>query len=1066
MFSKFFIDRPIFAAVVAIVTVLLGAVALLRLPIAQYPDITPPTIYVTTSYPGASAATVANTVGIPIEQQVNGVPGMLYMQSYSASDGTYTLIVTFQVGTDMDTAQTLVYQRVAIAQAQLPTQVAAQGVTVKQQSTNILLFANLISPSGVYDSLFLTNYASINLQSELARVPGVAQVNVVGAGNYSMRIWLDPLKMQSFGLVPDDVTKALQQQNAQVAAGQIGIPPQPSDQPFQYTINVLGRLDQVAQFEDIVVKAAVAGGGELVRVRDVARVELGAQTYSNFSNLSGMPTAGLAIYQLPTANALAVAKAVKAKMAELKGAFPQGLDYTILFDTTVFVNDAIQGVIHTLVEAGVLVFLTIFIFLQDWRGTLIPTITIPVSLIGTFALLAAFGLTINLISLFGLVLAIAIVVDDAIVVVENVWRIMEQENVGPKEAAIKAMGELGGAIAGVTLTLMSVFVPATFLPGITGQMYQQFALVLASSTALSAINALTLTPALCAILLRKPQPPRFFLFRWFNSGFGVLTRGQTSTVGFMIRHKFVTVVLFLAVLGIGGVGFTRLPTGFLPEEDQGYAILGVQLPSGSALARTKATVSEIEAALKGTPGIAGWVTVGGVSLLDNSTTLANGAVMYLVFTPFAERVPAGLDQRIIIGDVRRRLAGIDSAVAFPLIPPAIPGLGVSSGFQMQLLLQGGSTDLGLLAASARDMIEAARSQSGIAAVNTSFTADVPQIFVDIDRTQAESLGVQIGDVFSALQAYTGSSYVNQFNLFNQSYQTYVQADSRFRLEPGDIERLRTRNKAGEMVPLGALASIRYTQGSATLSRYNLYPTVGLNGASAPGFSSGQAMAVMSGAAADRLPTNVGYAWTGMSYQEQIVGNQAVLIFALSIFLVFLVLAALYESWTNPFAVILAVPLALLGVVGGMLARGFANDMYCQIGIVLMIAMAAKNAILVVEFARGEREKGVPLAQAAINAAHERFRPIMMTSLAFILGMLPLASAQGAGAAGQQVLGTAVLGGMITATLFNNLFVPPFYVILQGLSEWLGGGRNARNEASSPAASPPAMPPPAMPTEQA
>ena len=1037
MFSKFFIERPIFAGVVAIVTVLLGLVAMLRLPIAQYPDITPPTIYVTTSYPGASSTTVANTVGIPIEQQVNGVPGMLYMQSYSASDGTYTLIVTFDVGTDMDTAQTLVYQRVAIALAQLPPQVSAQGVTVKQQSTNILLFANLISPTGAYDSLFLTNYAAINLQSELARVPGVAQVNVVGAGTYSMRVWLDPLKMQSFGLVPDDVIQALQQQNAQVAAGQIGIPPQPSDQPFQFTINVLGRLDQVAQFEDIVVKAATSGGGQLVRVRDVARVELGAQTYSTFSNLTGQPTAGLAIYQLPTANALAVEKAVKAKMEELKGSFPQGLDYTILFDTTIFVGDAIDGVVQTLIEAGILVFLTIFIFLQDWRGTLIPTITIPVSLIGTFALLAAFGLTINLISLFGLVLAIAIVVDDAIVVVENVWRIMEQDNCGPKEAAIKAMDELGGAIAGVTLTLMSVFVPATFLPGITGQMYQQFALVLASSTALSAINALTLTPALCAIILRKPQPPRFFLFRWFNSAFGALTKGQTSTVGFMIRHKVVTVTLFLGVLALGGAGFARLPTGFLPEEDQGFAILGIQLPNAAALARTKATVDEVEAALKGTPGLAGWVTVGGVSLLDNSTTLANGAVMYLVYAPFAEREKAGLDQAAIIAEVRRRLAPIESGVTFPLIPPAIPGLGVSSGFQMQLQLEGGSSDLAVLAASALTLIEAARSQSGIAAVNTSFRANVPQIFVDIDRTQAESLGVQVGDVFATLQAYTGSSFVNQFNLFNQSYQTYVQADSRFRLEPSDIAQLHTRNAAGEMVPLGALASISYTQGAATISRYNLYPTVGLNGASAPGFSSGQAMDLMAQAAADRLPANVGYAWTGMSYQEQIVGNQAIFIFALSILLVYLVLAALYESWTNPFAVILAVPLALLGVVGGMMARHFDNDMYCQIGIVLMIAMAAKNAILVVEFARGERAKGKSIADAALSGAHERFRPIMMTSLAFILGMIPLATAQGAGAAGQQVLGTAVLGGMITATLFNNLFVPPFYAILQGFSEWLG-----------------------------
>jgi HAE1 family hydrophobic/amphiphilic exporter-1 len=642
-------------------------------------------------------------------------------------------------------------------------------------------------------------------------------------------------------------------------------------------------------------------------------------------------------------------------------------------------------------------------------------------------------------------------------VVENVWRIMEQDNVGPKEATIRAMGELGGAIAGVTLTLMSVFVPACFLPGITGQMYQQFAIVLASSTALSAINALTLTPALCAIILRKPQAPRFFLFRWFNRAFGGLTHVQTRAVGFMVERKIVAVLLFLAVFGLGGWGFTRLPTGFLPEEDQGYGIVGVQLPSGASLARTEAVVNRINSALEGTPGIAGWVTVGGISLLDNSTTLANGAVMYLVYESFAERDPAGLSQGVILAEVRKRLRGIEEAEAYVVIPPAIPGLGVSGGFQMQLELQGGSTDLGLLAGSARSLIEAARSQTGIAAVNTPFRADVPQIFVDIDRTQAESLGVPIGNVFSTLQSFMGSSYVNQFNLFNQSYQTYVQADSQFRLQPESIARLYTRNNAGEMVPLGALADIHYTQGAATVSRYNLYPTVGLNGAAAPSFSSGQALALMEQAAADRLPPSVGYSWTGMSYQEKLVGNQAIYIFAFSVLLVYLVLAALYESWTNPMAVILVVPLALLGVVGGMIARQFDNDMYCQIGIVLMIAMAAKNAILVVEFAREQRAKGASVAEAATKAAHERFRPIMMTSLAFILGMIPLATASGAGAAGQQVLGTAVLGGMVSATLFNNLFVPSFYAILQGLSERLRGRKPGADEA---------LPPPAQGTSPA
>ena len=1037
MFSRFFIERPIFASVIAILTVLAGTVTLGQLPIAQYPDITPPVVQVTTLYPGASATTVVDTVALPIEQEVNGVEDMLYMQSMSTSDGNYSLQVTFEVGTDLDFAQVLVQNRVASALASLPPEVAAQGVTTEKKSTAILQVINLTSPDQRYDSLYMSNYATINLKDVLARVKGVGDVVIFGVGEYSMRVWLDPQLMRTRSITTEDVVAAIEQQNVQVAAGQFGAPPTPASQEFQYTINVLGRLDEISQFEDIIVKVEPQLGGRITRIRDIARVELGAQTYSQFNQLNGAPAAGIAIYQLPGANAQQVAEAVRESMAELGQRFPDGLEYSIPFDTTLFTSESINEVYHTLFEAAILVFLVIFLFLQEWRATLIPAITIPVSLIGTFAAMALFGININTVSLFGLVLAIGIVVDDAIVVVENVWHQMEKNGLDAKAATIRAMGEISGPIIAITLVLMAVFIPAAFMPGITGQLYRQFALTIAASTFFSALNALTLSPALCALILKPPGEQRFFLFRWFNAGFERTAHGQTRLVTGMVNHKFLMMLLFVGISELAVYGFGRLPTGFLPEEDQGYAVIGVQLPDAASLERTRKVIAEqINPLLEKQEGVASWIVIGGISLLDNSSNLANAAVIYVIYDTFEERAESGLTQERILGELRSGFAGLQDAIVFAVVPPAIQGLGVSGGFQMQLQLKGGSSDYARLEQMAGEMISAGTAQSGIGGVNTSFRANVPQMFADIDRVKAETLDVHVGSVFNSIQSFLGSSYINQFNKFGRNFQVYVQADSGYRLGAEDLRDLYVRNDAGQMVPLDTLTEVDFVQAPAIISLYNLYPTASLNGRPAPGFSSGDALALMEQMAERTLPPDMGYEWTGMSFQEQRVGGQATIIFALSILVVFLVLAAQYESWTNPAADILVIPIALLGVVLGVMARGFDNNVYTQIGVVLLIALASKNAILIVEFARELRASGKSVVDAAIEAAHLRFRPILMTSFAFILGVVPLVIASGAGAASRQALGTVVFAGMIAATLFNGTFVPVFYTVFQQISERL------------------------------
>ena len=1033
MIAKFFIDRPVLANVLAILFVLIGGVALLTLPVSQYPNVVPPTVSVTTSYPGASAETVMNTVALPIEQQVNGVQDMLYMQSTSASDGTYNLIVTFQIGTDLNFAQVLVQNRVASAMAQLPTAVQAQGVTVQQKSTSILQIIALTSPDSRYDSLFLSNYATINLLNELERIPGVGNVNVFGVGQYAMRIWLDPQRLYSYGLTPGDVINVVQQQSQQVAGGQIGAPPAPTGQPFQYTVNVQGRLADPQQFGAIIVKSQ---NGAITRLRDVATIELGAQTYSQVFRLSGKPAAGLAIFLNPNANALAVATAVRAKMAELARSFPPGLVYSVPFDTTGFVKTSIHEVYKTLIEAGILVLVVILVFLQDWRATLVPATTVPVTIIGSFAAMAALHFTVNLSTLFAVILAIGIVVDDAIVVVEGAAHHQER-GLSAHDAAVKAMSELLGPIVGITLVLMSVFIPAAFLPGLTGKMYAQFALVIAATALISAINAATLKPTQCALWLRPPVPPekRNFFFRGFNRIYNPIERSYAGLIGRMTHHSLLMAVIAILLGCVAFWGIARLPTAFIPTEDQGYVMVAVQLPDGASLERTQQAMAEVTKAALATPGVDQVVGISGLSVLDNSATLSSAGVAYVILKDWSVRGKAkGQDLRSIYGHLQGELNRLPDANALVLVPPPIQGIGNANGFTMEVELRDGNFDWEKLNRITRTIIADGSSQSALQHLSTSYRADVPQIEVDVDRTKAETLHVSVGDVFNVLTGYIGSSYVNQFNLFGRTFQVYVQADSRFRLRPDDLESLYVRSSNGNMVPLGALVTIHPVVGPALVTLYNLYPAATLIGLPAPAFSSGEAISLMEEIAGRVLPPGTGYEWTAMSYQEKAVGGQIYVVFALAIVLVYLCLAGQYESWIAPLSVILAVPLALLGPALALGGLGLANNLYTQIGIVLLIALAAKNAILIVEVARERRAEGETILQAAVDAARTRFRPIIMTSFAFILGVVPLVTATGAGAAARVSLGLAVFSGMIASTCLAVLFVPSFFVVLQRLEE--------------------------------
>jgi multidrug efflux pump len=1041
-FPHFFIDRPIFAGVISIVITLVGAIALSTLPIAQYPQIAPPTIQVTTNYPGANAKVVSETVATPIEQQVNGVENMLYMSSQSTSDGNMTLSITFKLGTDLDTAQVLVQNRVAVAIPILPPDVQRIGVTTKKQSPDITMVVHLVSPDGSLDSLFTSNYALLQVRDELARVDGVGDITVFGAREYSMRIWLDPNKTSSRGLTAQDVVTAIQEQNVQVAAGIIGQPPVPKGATaFQYTVSTQGRLADEKEFGDIIIKTGA--DGQVTRVRDVARVELAARDYTVNSQLGGKPATAMGIFQLPGSNALATSDAVRAKMAELKKRFPVGLDYTIVYDPTVSVRESIHEVQKTLFEAIALVVLVVLIFLQTWRAALIPLIAIPVSLIGTFAAMQAFGFSINNISLFGLVLAIGIVVDDAIVVVEAIEHHIE-DGLSARDAARKAMTEVGGALVAIALVLCSVFIPTAFISGITGIFFRQFALTIAVSTAISALNSLTLSPALASLLL-KPRGAKKDAFQrlidgllgWFFKGFNKVfawsSNAYGNTVGRLTRLAVVVLLIYAGLLFLTGLGFKVVPGGFLPTQDRGYAIAFAQLPDASSLDRTQAVVDKISKIAHETPGILNTVEFAGFNLFGGNQT--NTAAVFLPFKEFSERTSSDEGLPSILAKMNARVrAEIPEALVVVFPPPPVSGIGNAGGYKL-FIQDRGNAGLEELQAQAFAMTRKANQTPGLTNNLTTFRANVPQLWLDVDRVKAKSMNVPLSNIFGTLQTYLGSSYVNDLTLFGRTYRVTAQADSEFRLKPDDIRLLKTRNAAGGIVPLGSVSTVQEVSGADKVTRYNMFPAADISGQPAPGASTGDALAAVDRIAQETLPTSFTTDWTEIALQQKLAGNSAIYIFPLCVLFVFLLLSALYESWSLPLAIILIVPMCLFSAIGGVWLRSMENNIFTQIGFVVLVGLACKNAILIVEFAKQieDRDKKDRFA-AAVEAARLRLRPILMTSFAFIFGVLPLVISTGAGAEMRQALGTAVFFGMLGVTGFGLFLTPVFYVVIMWFKE--------------------------------
>ena len=1050
-FAHFFVDRPIFASVLSIVLVLVGYVSYTRLPVAQYPDIAPPTITVRASYPGANAETVAATVATPIEQEVNGVENMLYMSSYATSDGNMTLTITFQPGTNLDQANVLVQNRVQTAQPRLPVEVRNLGVTTRKASSDFLMVVHMLSPDDSFDQLYISNYTLIRVRDELLRLDGVGDVTVFGAREYSLRVWLDPNKLAAYQLSTTDITAALIEQNVQVAGGALGGPPSPKDSAFQLTVQTQGRFETVDQFRDVIVKSA---NGRLVRLRDVARVELGARDYTTNSYLDGKPAIGIGIFQRPGTNALSASDTVIAKMRALQAQFPKGLEYRIAYNPTLFIDQSVQEVYKTLFEAVILVVIVILVFLQSWRTAIVPIVAIPVSLVGTFALMSAFGFSLNNLSLFGLVLAIGIVVDDAIVVVENVERVIS-EGKSPREAAHVTMDEVGAAVIAIGLVLSAVFIPTAFIPGISGQFYRQFALTIAAATIISAFNSLTLSPALCALLLKPHrsahEKPRFFLARWgsglangFNRSFDALANVYSRIVRFFVSGFVVPVAMLLlyGALIYGTVLLARTtPTGFIPAQDQGYLLAVIQLPDGASLERTDAVMHRAEDIIRTIPGIANIITIAGFDGATFTNT-SNGGVMFLPLKPFEERTTPDLTAEALAKTVIGKLASIQDARIFALPPPPVRGLGNAGGFKMMLQDRTGA-GLAALLASAGEVIGQANRNPNLQRVFTTFGNNTPQIYLDIDRTKARMLEVPLANIFNTLQVNLGGAYVNDFNVFGRVYQVRVQADERFRQSRDDILRLKVRSSNGALVPLGTLVDIRDTSGANLVQRYNMYTAVPIQGDTAAGVSSGTALNIME-AIASRLPDSIGYEWTELAYQERAVGNTAIFVFGLGVLFVFLVLAAQYESWTLPLAIILVVPTGVLAALGGVVLRGQANNILTQIGLVVLIGLAAKNAILIVEFAKQiEDRDGTGPVEAVVEAARLRLRPILMTAFAFILGVVPLVIATGPGAEMRQALGTAVFFGMIGATIFGLFLTPVFYTVVRGVASRLGGRRKAR-----------------------
>jgi hydrophobe/amphiphile efflux-1 (HAE1) family protein len=1052
--SHFFIDRPIFAAVVSIVFVIVGAVSFARLPVAQYPEIAPPIINVSGQYPGASADVVASTVVTPIEQQINGVENMIYMSSNSTADGRFSIAVTFDLGTNLDIAQVQVQNRVAIAQPRLPADVRNIGVTVTKSSPDLMMVVHLYSPDNSRDSLFISNYATLAITDTLTRIDGVGSITVFGSRDYSMRIWADPDRLQTVGLTASDVVLALQAQNVQVAGGVLDQAPMPKQGAFQFAVQTLGRLANPDEFANIVVKQA---GGAVVRLKDVARIELAAQDYTTNSYLDRDPAVALAIFQRPGSNALATAKTIIATMDQLSTRFPAGIKHAIVYNPTQFIQESVNAVVETIGEAIILVVLVVILFLQTWRAAVIPIVAIPVSLIGTFFFMALFGFTLNNLSLFGLVLAIGIVVDDAIVVVENVERNIAA-GLSPREAAYKSMDEVGAALIAIALVLCAVFVPSVFITGISGQFYRQFALTIAGATIISLIVSLTLSPAMCALLLKPSHaqqrqawwqwPIRGF-FRIFNWGFERFAGGYHWLIARAVRFVVIMLVVYVGILAYGFNEFRKTPTGFIPQVDRGYLIVVLQLPPGASLSRTDEIQKRVVEVCLRTPGVAHAVNIVGFNGAT-FTNAPNSGAMFLTLEPWAERARDPKQSAAgIIGELFKRLAPFQEALILVIQPPPVAGIGNAGGVRMMVEDRAARGSQALLEATTA-MVSRAAQTPGLTQVFTLFENSTPQIYLEIDRTKAQLLGINVADVFAALQVYVGSAYVNDFNLLGRVFRVTAQADAAYRRNPGDILKIRVRNSRGETVPLGSFTTVRDIAGPYRVPRYNLYPAAELDATAVPGFSQGQAIAALEKIAAETLPDGFGYEWTTLAFQQIRAGSTAFFAFALAVVFVFLVLAAQFESLTLPLAVILIVPMCLVAAISGVIMRGQDNNILTQVGFIVLVGLAAKNAILIVEFAKQLEDQGRDRWTAAVEAARLRLRPILMTSLAFIFGVMPLVWAIGAGAELRQTLGTAVFAGMIGVTAFGLLFTPIFYVVCRWIAEKTRRRRPAPQAPPAPA----------------
>ena len=1028
MNSRFFIERPIFAAVLSIIVVLAGLVSLSILPIAQYPEIAPPTVTITATYPGASAETLAKTVAAPIEEQLSGVESLLYYGSSSSSNGQSTITATFEVGTDVDQAVFNVNNRVQLATPRLPDEVRRQGVVVAKRSSNFLLVIALNSPNLTHDSLFLSNYATQNIVDELKRVQGAADVQIFGARDYSMRLWLQPDRMARLGVTTGDIAAAVNSQNAQFAAGKIGAAPAPPGQQFVYTVTARGRLIDADQFGNIILRSSGTGG--TLRLKDVARIELGAQSYDASGSVNGKPAIAIAVFLQSGANALDTGKAVKARMAELRrDQFPKDVDFVIPYDTTRFVSASINEVVHTIVEAAIIVVLVVFIFLQSWRATLIPMLAVPVSLIGTFAGLWLAGFSINTLTLFAMVLAIGIVVDDAIVVLENVERLMREEKMSPMDASIEAMREVSGAVVGIVLVLCAVFIPVAFLGGIAGQLYRQFAVTVAIAVVISGVVALTLTPALCALLLKaepEDRKPRLMqrIFKPFNRGFGWVTRRYTGAVGLALHHRVIAMLLFVGMLALATLLFMRVPGSFVPPEDQGYIIAVAALPDGATLERTSKTTDQLRRNMLKNDAVEAFFIINGFDLIGGGTK-SNAATIFVPMKSWEDRKESSFG---MAAEVSGKGFGLPDGLVFAFNPPAIQGLGTAGGFEVYVQSRNNS-DAQRLSQVTNDFMAALRQRPELGGMQTFFRPTVPQLRVEVDREKALALGVPVSDIFSALQAQLGSLYINDFNLQGRTYRVTMQADAPFRSKPDDIGAIYVRSSGGDMVPLKALTTVSSLIGPEQIERYNGYTAARVLGGAKPGYSSGQALSAVEAVAKQVLPAGYTYAWTSQAYQEKRTGNASVFAFGFAIIMVYLILSALYERWGVPLAVLLAVPFAMTGALLFVWLRNMQNDIYFQIGLIVLIGLAAKNAILIAEFAMQGMSAGKSAIEAAAEAARLRFRPIVMTSLAFVLGVVPLVIATGAGAAARQSMGTGVFGGMLIATFVAPIFVPLFFSLL-------------------------------------